>query len=157
MREIKNPYTGIDGYYCFGCSPHNPHGLQMKFREEGDELVSDWEPRGFLQGYHNVLHGGIQATLMDEIASWYVQVKLKTAGVTSEMKTRYLKPVPSDKGSVKLKARLKAKRRNLADVHVELYGPDGKLCTVSEVTYYTFPQEVAVKRLNYPGVEAFFG
>ncbi len=157
MRPVKNPYVGIEGYNCFGCSPRNPHGLQMEFRDEGDLLVSEWEPRPVFQGYHNVLHGGIQATLMDEIASWYVQTKLQTAGVTSEMTTRYLKPVPTDKGAVTLKAKLLEMRRNLADIHVELYNPDGKLCTVSKVTYYTFPQKVAVKKLNYPGVEAFFG
>ena len=33
-------------------------------------------------GFHDILHGGIQATMMDEIASWVVLVKLDTSGVT---------------------------------------------------------------------------
>ena len=127
----------------------------MQFREEGEYLVCDWEPRGFLQGYVNVLHGGIQVTLMDEIASWLVQVKMKTSGVTSQLTTKYLKPVPVDKGSIRLRAHLQETKRNLADVKVELFGPDGVLCSESVVTYYTFPENVARERFHYPGAEAF--
>jgi len=65
------------GYQCFGCAPHNHNGLQMSFAEDGEYVVSEWEPKDYFQGYYNVLHGGIQATLMDEIASWLVQIKLK--------------------------------------------------------------------------------
>ncbi len=156
MRKINNPYAGMEGYNCFGCSPDNEHGLRMRFTEEGEYLTSNWEPRGFLQGYVNVLHGGIQATLMDEIASWLVQIKLKTAGVTSELRVRYLKPVPVDKGSIRLRAKLSGMRRNLADVSVELFCPDGKLCAVADVTYYTFPQKVAAEKLHFPPYEKFF-
>jgi uncharacterized protein (TIGR00369 family) len=156
MRKINNPYKGTEGYNCFGCSPDNEHGLQMHFVEDGDYLVSEWEPRSFLQGYVNILHGGIQATLMDEIASWLVQIKLKTAGVTSELKVRYLKPVPVNKGAITLRAGLSGMRRNLADIHVELFCPDGNLCAVADVTYFTFPQKVAAERLHFPEYEKFF-
>ncbi len=156
MRKIYNPYAGIEGYFCFGCSPDNPHGLQMQFFEDGNFLVCSWKPRGFLQGFHNILHGGIQATLMDEIASWTVQIKLKTSGVTSTLSTRYLKPVPTDKGAIKLRAHIVKMRRNLADIHVELFCPKGRLCSTSEVTYYTFPQEVAKDKLYFPEYFDFF-
>lgn len=155
-RKILNPYTQYEGYQCFGCSPDNPHGLRMTFVEEGDELISEWEPRDFLQGFFNVLHGGIQATLMDEIGYWLVQVKVKTSGVTSNMTSRFLRSVPTDKGKIKLIARLKGQRRNLVDVHVKLFCPDGKLCAQSDITYFTFPPEVAKKKLYYPPYDQFF-
>lgn len=155
MEKIMNPYVGREGYECFGCSPDNENGLQMQFKEEGEYLICDWEPRGFLQGYVNVLHGGIQATLMDEIASWLIQVKMKTAGVTSQLTVKYLKPVPVDKGSIRLRARLEGMKRNLADVTVELFGPEGVLSSEGTITYYTFPEKVARERFHYPGVEAF--
>jgi len=155
MRKINNPYTHLEGYNCFGCSPDNENGLQMNFVEDGDYLLCDWEPRGFLQGYFNVLHGGIQATLMDEIAAWVVQVKLKTGGVTSAINMRLLRAVPTNEGKIKLKARLKGMRRNLADVEVELFCPDGQLGATAEVTYYTFPEKEAREKLSYPGFEKF--
>lgn len=156
MRKIINPYTKIKGYNCFGCSPDNENGLQMQFVEDGEFLTCEWEPRGFLQGYHNVLHGGIQATLMDEIASWFVQIKLKTAGVTSSMNIRYRKTVPSNQGKIHLRAKLKSIRRNLADVEVELLNADGGLGAEGIITYYTFSPEVAKEKMYFPEHGAFF-
>ncbi len=156
VKKIINPYAKTEGYNCFGCSPDNENGLQMQFVEDGDFLICEWEPRGFLQGYHNVLHGGIQATLLDEIASWFVQIKMKTAGVTSNMNLRLRKTVPSNQGKLILRAWLKETRRNLVDVNVELINPDGKVGANGVVTYYTFPPEVAKEKLRFPDYREFF-
>ncbi len=128
----------------------------MHFAEEEDAIVSEWVPKNYFQGYYRVLHGGIQATLMDEIASWLVQVKLKTAGVTSKMNIRYKKTVPIDKGNIRLRAVLTGKHHNLAEIHVELFCPNGDVCTEGDFVYFTFPEKVAVEKLHYPGHAAFF-
>jgi uncharacterized protein (TIGR00369 family) len=156
MRKIRNPFRGLDGYNCFGCSPDNSSGLQLSFAEEEDELVSVWTPKDFLQGYHNILHGGIQATLMDEIASWVVYVKLDTSGFTSTMNVRYLKPVYVTDTRLTLRARVKELRRNLADIEVRLFDSDQNLCAQALITYFTFPKEKAQGRLYAPGHEEFF-
>lgn len=156
MKKIVNPYVKVEGYNCFACSPYNENGLQMTFIEDGDYLVSNWTPKGFLAGYNHILHGGIQATLMDEIASWFVQVKMKTAGVTSNMNLRLKRTVHTNQGPLKLRAWLKEVRRNLVDVNVELINPDGKVGAEGVVTYYTFPQEIAREKLNFPEPDDFF-
>ena len=84
MRKISNPFEGKQGYNCFGCCKDNPIGAHMDFYEDGDDIVSFWKPDGNYQGWVNVLHGGIQATLMDEIAGWVVFRKLQLMGVTSK-------------------------------------------------------------------------
>ena len=156
MKKILNPYVKLDGYNCFGCSPNNENGLQMEFVEDGDYVTCEWEPRGFLQSYHDILHGGIQASLMDEIAAWLVQIKCKTAGVTSNMNLRLKKAVPINEGKLKLKAWLKEERRNLVDVNVELLNPDGKLAAKGVITYFTYPVEIAKEKLRLPDYEEFF-
>ena len=156
MRKILNPYTKVEGYNCFACSPNNENGLQMTFVEEGDYLLCDWEPRGFMAGYNNILHGGIQATLLDEIASWFIQVKMKTAGVTSNMNLRLKRTVHMNQGTLKLRAWLKEVRRNLVDVNVELMNPDGKVGAEGVITYYTFTEDVAREKLNFPKPDEFF-
>ncbi len=153
--NIKNPFHKLEGYNCFGCSPDNKLGLRMNFRVEGDEVICDWEPEAHLQGWVGVLHGGIQATLMDEIASWYVFVKLKTAGVTSKMEVKLIKPVKMDKAPFRLVARLQEMNRNVAIIQVQLYMNDGILGAESLMHYYTYPQEMAKKKLYYPGIEEF--
>jgi uncharacterized protein (TIGR00369 family) len=115
----------------------------MQFFDEGDSVISTWEPTSDFQGWHNVLHGGIQATLMDEIASWVVFAKLGTTGVTSKMEVKLTKPVHMDKGPVKLVARLLEMRRNIAVITVELFD------------YVTYPERVAKEKLFYPGHEKF--
>jgi len=153
--HIKNPFHKLEGYNCFGCSPDNKSGLRMHFRIEGEEVLCDWEPEHHLQGWVGILHGGIQATLMDEIASWYVFVKLHTAGVTSKMEVKLLKPVNMKKGPLLLRARLQEMKRNIAIIKVELYMNDGTLGAESLMHYFTFPKDVAHDKLFYPGIEHF--
>jgi uncharacterized protein (TIGR00369 family) len=156
MRKIRNPFVSLEGYNCFGCSPDNHFGLQLSFVEDGDELVSEWSPKPFLQGYTNILHGGIQATLMDEIASWVVYVIIKTSGVTSGMNVRYLKPVFMDEHHITLRARVKEMRRNLADIEVKLLNSEGILCAEAVITYFTFSKEKSKQHLYYPDPEEFY-
>lgn len=156
MRKINNPYGQMEGYNCFGCSPNNVHGLQMQFYEDGEDIVSEWSPRSRFQGYKDILHGGIQATLMDEIASWCVQIRSKTAGVTSNLDIRYRKPVYTTDEIIRLRSRVVDVRRNLIDIKVELYNSRDDLCAEAVATYFTFKREVAERIFRYPDYESFF-
>lgn len=90
----------------------NPYGLKCKFFDEGEYITCDWEPSENYQGFFHVLHGGIQATLIDEIASWAIFSYAKTAGVTTEMAVKYRKPVYTNRGGIHLRAKVtKAEKR----------------------------------------------
>jgi uncharacterized protein (TIGR00369 family) len=156
MRKINNPFKGLEGYNCFGCSPDNSSGFQLSFIEENEELVSHWTPKSHFQGYQNVLHGGIQATLMDEIASWVVYIKLKSSGFTSNLNVRYLKPVYVTDSQLTLRASVKGMRRNLADIEVRLYDSNQLLCAEAQITYFTLSKEKSSGRLYTPDYEEFF-
>ena len=156
MRKINNPFKGLEGYNCFGCSPDNSSGLQLSFVEENEELVSVWKPKNYFQGYQNILHGGIQATLMDEIASWVVYIKLKSSGFTSNLNVRYLKPVYVTDPQLTLRASVKGMRRNLADIEVRLYDSNQLLCAEALITYFTFSKEKSSGRVYTPDYEEFF-
>ena len=125
MEKIINPWEGMEGYFCFGCAPNNESGLKMEFYEDGDEIVSKWVPEARFQGWLNTLHGGIQATLLDEICAWVIARKLQTAGVTSRMETQYLKPI------------------HTTDSHL--------VCTKAVCTYFIFPREKAEKEMYFKG------
>jgi uncharacterized protein (TIGR00369 family) len=157
MQKLKNPYTQMEGYNCFGCSPNNASGLKMEFFDEGDYICSYWRPHKAFQGYRDVLHGGIQVTLMDEIASWVVQAKLGTAGVTSRIETRFLKPVFVSEEHIVLKARVQEVKRNIVVIGVDLFNAAGELCSQSMVSYFTVNPKVASEKYFYPGKESFYG
>jgi len=156
MIKLRNPFSHLEGYNCFGCSPHNPFGLRLTFFEEDDEIVSHWDPEKHFQGYFNILHGGIQATLMDEIASWTVYVKVKTAGFTSKAEIRYLKTVGIDQGPITLRAKVKQMRRNLADIEVSLFDKGSTLCAHGILTFFTFPADKSREKMYYPDPSQFY-
>lgn len=156
MKKIANPYINIPGYNCFGCSPGNETGLKMEFFEDGDYICSDWMPESQFQGYKGVLHGGIQQTLMDEVASWVVTLKIKTAGMTSRMETRFLRPVLISAGPLHLKARKIGMKRNFAEIEVSLFDNTKTLCASSVVTYFTVNEKQAREKFFYPGSESFY-
>lgn len=156
MKKIINPFIHKDNYSCFGCSPHNRGGLQMEFFEDGDEIVSLWKPDSKFEGFTNVLHGGIQATLMDEIASWVVFVKLKTGGFTTNLNVDYLTTVMIDKGDITLRAYLKEMEKNIARISVALYDGKGVKCSEGTASYFTLPGKIAAAKLRYPGIDSFY-
>lgn len=156
MIKLSNPYSRHPDYNCFGCSQKNPIGLRMQFFEDGDEIVSTWEPEKDYAGYHDVLHGGIQATMMDEIASWVVFMKLDTAGVTYQLNTRYRKPVMIPAGPISLRASLVKVERRMAEIQVKLFDGKGQLCSESTAGYFVLPLEKARSEFDFPGKEAFY-
>lgn len=128
----------------------------MEFYEDEDFICCEWQAHNIFQGYNNVLHGGIQATLIDEIASWVVQVKLETTGVTSRMDIKYLYPVYIDSGPVLVKAKFTKSVKNFAKIDVKLYNSKNELCSTAEVVYYIFDPKEAQQDYFYPGAENFF-
>lgn len=155
--KLDNPFRGLEGYHCFGCSPDNPLGLQMTFEKDGEEVHCVWQPRQHLESWQNTLHGGIQTTLMDEIASWWIFVNLKTSGVTYKMEVRLKKQVRTDNGPIKLIARKHEIKRNLAVIFVQLFDSEGICCAESYMHYFTYPEHVAKEKLQYPGYGGFVG
>lgn len=148
MENIKNPFVAMPGFQCFGCAPHNKCGLRMIFHREGDNIICKWKPQEQYQGYVNVLHGGIQATLLDELASWVVFVLLKTAGFTSRMNIVYRKPVYTNQGELTVKAKLNATKLRLAFIEAQLYNADHELCTEGNIVYFVYPQDQAREKFN---------
>ena len=153
--KITNPYNKLDGHFCFGCSDQNPIGLHLEFQIEDDTVVSFWNPSKAYQGFYQVLHGGIIATLMDEVGAWAVQLLIQTAGVTSELNVRYLKPVNTTLGALNIVAKILEIRKLLVDVQVELVSAQGTTCAEAQITYFTYPEKIAKEKLFYPGIQAF--
>ena len=65
LKKIINPWCDCPEYNCFGCSPKNPIGLHLQFFEDGDYIVSKWQPGNNYQGWVNTMHGGIPTTELE--------------------------------------------------------------------------------------------
>jgi uncharacterized protein (TIGR00369 family) len=93
----------------------------------------------------DTLHGGIQATLLDEICGWVVFYQLQTSGVTAKMEMRYRKPVSTLWPYIRLNAKLVEQRRNIAIVHGEILSPEGVCCAECTCTYFIYTGEKAIE------------
>lgn len=155
MKKIKNPWIPLTdkGYNCFACSPTNPCGLKMEFYEDGDDIVSYWTPDDNFQGWMNTLHGGIQATIMDESAGWLISRKFQTSGMTTNLNVKYKKPVPTGKDiKIEVRARVKEVKRNFVFIEATI-SHEGTICSTGELTFYCFSKEVAEKDFFFTGCE----
>ncbi len=155
MIRLKNPYAEFPEYSCFGCSPQIHPDFTWSFIKDGGRTRVQVGSCEHFQGFHDILHGGIQATMMDEIASWVVFVILDTAGVTYQLNTRFRKPVLISKGIITVRASLVRQQKRIAEIEVRLYDGEGVLCAEGQANYFVFPREKAVSDMHFPGKEAF--
>jgi uncharacterized protein (TIGR00369 family) len=94
---------------CFACGVDNPIGLHLTFRTEGEEYVTTFQADARYQGYHGIIHGGIVATLLDEVM---VRQVWEQAGpsATAKLDIRYRQPAPVGQ-PITVRGRITAVRR----------------------------------------------
>jgi uncharacterized protein (TIGR00369 family) len=80
---------------CFGCSPRNPKGLKLRIWYTKKGCTSYYTIPKEYCGFKGLVHGGIIATLLDEVSAWTIITHFFRVGVTVEAKIKYLKPVPT--------------------------------------------------------------
>ncbi len=122
--------------------------MHMHFYWEGDEngkVVSVWKANKNFVSWIDTLHGGIQASLLDEICGWVVFYQLQTSGVTAKMEMRYRKQVMTTWPYIILEAELLEKRHNIAIVKGRILNPDGEVCADCTCTYFIFEGKKAVE------------
>jgi uncharacterized protein (TIGR00369 family) len=130
QREVIGEWPGN----CFGCSPGNPVGLQLSFRRARQGCIASCIVPDRLCGFDGLVHGGIIATLLDEAAAWAVIAHLGKLGLTREMKTRYLKPVPTNT-EVLVKGSIVNHDNHNAVAMSSVHAPDGALLAEGESSW----------------------
>jgi len=88
--EPLDRYTFGRTQTCFGCGPHNPHGLRLRFEREGDVVRTRFNLGPGFDGPPGILHGGLQAMIADEIAGWTLVGLKGRIGLTTSMQVRYI-------------------------------------------------------------------
>jgi acyl-coenzyme A thioesterase PaaI-like protein len=86
--------TPIADGYCFVCGKNNPRGFKIEVRYSEAELTAETElaiPREF-QGWAEVIHGGILATLLDELMAHAVW-RFAGPGLTLGLEVRFHQPL----------------------------------------------------------------
>lgn len=78
---------------CFVCGESNPFGLKLRFETDGRIVRTRFVPRAEHSGFKGVVHGGLIATVLDEIMFWACAVPARKFAYCAELTVRYLQPV----------------------------------------------------------------
>ena len=81
--------------HCFVCGPHNPSGLKLKFYTDGRTTKTKFFPKKQHEGYKGILHGGIMASILDEVMIKAILAQ-GILTVTAWMEVRFKVPAAID-------------------------------------------------------------
>lgn len=148
MGEPIDPSLLGTEQQCFGCSQSNPAGMQLRFERDGDTVRTTFEPRPGWEGPPGIVHGGLQATLADEVAAWTLIGLLGRFGLTTSMQLRLYRPARIDR-PIDAAGTITEHTDTSAVVKVTLH-QDGKR-VLSGTLGFAFPTlEMAEKLLGRP-------
>ncbi|MEA2104933.1 MAG: PaaI family thioesterase [Candidatus Cloacimonadota bacterium] len=124
--------------YCFGCSQENPIGLKLKFSHANNETITEWKPTREYEGFPGILHGGIIATIIDEVMAKAIE-NMGIWAVTVEMNVQYLKKTEIGKKLI-ARARFVEKRKKILYLKAEILNEQGEV-TANGIGKYFFIKE----------------
>jgi uncharacterized protein (TIGR00369 family) len=134
MRTLPPPYRQSG---CFFCGPDNPVGLKLTFSEtetEPNEIVCRWVPPTLYKGFGQILHGGIQTGLFDEIMGWATLHLTRKVGVTSRLEVDFLKPLFVEQ-EIEARCRIESLNGKKVSLAAEIRNQDGEVCSKASGIY----------------------
>jgi uncharacterized protein (TIGR00369 family) len=123
---------------CFVCSEGHPHGLGLRFHHTEDGVVCLCTIPPSYCGFDGMVHGGIISTLMDEAAAYALFARHGKLGVTREMSTRFLKPVPTG-AELRVEGRVVMFAPPNGEVAMSIYDGAGELLAEGR-SFWSFPR-----------------
>lgn len=87
MPLLQLPHTAG----CLVCGRDNPHGLRLDLRvdPETNAVRVEFTPRREHIGFEGVIHGGVLATVLDEVMVWAATWAGRRFCVCAELTTRF--------------------------------------------------------------------
>jgi len=92
-EPIDVPWASLEDYRCFGCSPHNPYGLQLRFWTHPDGVETAFRADRRFESYPGVVHGGLVSTVLDETMGNLLVLRADRPAFTVALRVRYLSPL----------------------------------------------------------------
>ncbi|MCG9133391.1 PaaI family thioesterase [Candidatus Poribacteria bacterium] len=113
---------------CFVCGMKNPFGFQVKpeIIGGGASVRIECTPAEHLQGWANILHGGILSTLLDEAITYVGISTFDQPAVTAQLEVRFRNPAPTTVKLFVSAERIKVSKR-LVEAKAEVTLSDGTL------------------------------
>lgn len=130
----------VTPHRCFACGELNERGLHLQLHVAGDTCWADLVLDEAFQGWDGIAHGGIIATILDEVMAWAL-ASADAWGFTARMTIEYKRPLPVG-AAVRGEGRLVERRRRLLTTSGRLVDPvTGDVYATAEGLYVAAPEE----------------
>ena len=128
---------------CFVCGRSNPVGLYMQFYDDGElEVVSDYTVPAHYQGYPGIVHGGVVASMLDEIVGRVSMIGDHHHFMMSvRLQVLYRHPVPVEI-PLKVTGRIVRLRGRLGKAEGRIMLPDGTVACEAQMSLADVPKEL---------------
>jgi len=140
MKEVLS-YPG-----CFVCGGQNTHGLKARFFYDGKHAIAELTATEAFEGYKGIFHGGIVASLLDEVMIKAILAR-DVYAVTAEMTVRYRLPIRTGE-LARFVGRIVSNRGRLFTTEGEAIGEGGKLYASATGTYFEAKPDLRAKLLQ---------
>ena len=138
---------------CFVCGESNPAGLNQRFETDGNIVRARFVPRAEHVGFKATVHGGLIATLLDEIMVWACAVRTKKFAFCAEMTVRFLNPLKPGQ-EVFATGELVQDRRRMFEAKAEIRDGAGTLFATATGKYLPIKNaELAEMATDFVGGE----
>jgi acyl-coenzyme A thioesterase PaaI-like protein len=144
--QVVSAY-GFADHHCFACGSTNPIGMSLKI-ELGDRRASTtWIPGSDFVGWSDRVHGGLIATVLDEVMAWAPSSDDAWA-VTSSFTVRFHAPVsPGER--LRADGWVEGQRRRIYDVKGEVRAGDRLIAEASGTYLAASPTQKAELKRRY--------
>jgi acyl-coenzyme A thioesterase PaaI-like protein len=109
---------------CFVCGEANPRGLRARCYRAGDTVELPFRAEADLAGWSAVIHGGLIATVLDEVMTWAAILGSRRACFAAELGVRLVKPLAPGSSCLAV-GRLRSGRRRVFDTEAWLSDASG--------------------------------
>ncbi len=139
MTEL--PHT----HGCFVCGESNPQGFNQRFETDGQVVRTRFVPRAQHIGFKHTIHGGLVATLLDEMMVWVCAVRTRRFAYCAELTVRYVNPVRPNEPTLAMAELIADRRGRLFEAKAELKHEAGLILATATGKYLPLKEAVAAE------------
>ncbi|MEW6303946.1 MAG: PaaI family thioesterase [Verrucomicrobiota bacterium] len=130
---------------CFVCGAANAEGLRLTMETDGQLVRTRFTPAHGHVGFTHTIHGGILATVLDEVMAWVCIVRSRHLAYCAEMTVRFVQTAEPGQEIVATAELTANKRNRLFEASAELRDASGALLATATGKYLPIKGEVAAE------------